>query len=293
MNTMNSIGLPGIATVSTIAALLCAGAAGAQVASADVSKNLEYVQVGPSAVVPLAADNAFLYARTFFPNASDFDGGNLTFSGPGSPQTFNISGNLGSPFVGYQTGYLTQANLDAMFPNGITYTLTATNSSTLSSQAVNVTYATDVYTSDLPALTAASYAALQSANPNAAVTLDFNSFTQNPGASFAQGFLTIYDLTTNTYVDSFNGFAPTTTSETIAPGVLTAGDQYQYELIFEDAVTGNDGSVATYAVSNVRTLGLFTVPLGVPEPATWTMMLIGVAALGSVARRRRSLATAL
>jgi PEP-CTERM motif len=241
----------------------------------------------PSTVVPYNGGvNAFLFGRVFYPNIDSFDGGVMTFPGPASPQAFNISGFLdccGDNGRGYQTGYMTPADLNTNYPSIITYTLTATNSMTSASESVNISYQ-DVFTSDIPQLTAASFSALQGANPNVGMTVDFNSFTPNAGADFGQGFFTIYDSTTDTVAFSDSGFMPTTTAISFGPGTLAAGNQYEYELIFDDGINSSYNGIATTARSDQRTLGFFSA--AVPEPSTWAMLLAGFAGLGFAGYRR-------
>ena len=270
---------------------LSAYAAQAQVVSSDLGKNLEFQQNTANSVAPaFGGVNAFIFGRNFYPNASDFDGGTMSFPGPASPQTFNISGLLdccGDNGMGYQSGYMTQAALDANFPTGVTYALTSTNSVTLASQEVDVAYANDLYTSDIPQLTPGSFLDLHKANPGSPLTIDFNSFTPNGLADFGQGFFNIFDFTTATTVASFSGFSPSTTSLTLPAGTLTRGHSYVFELIFDDGVNGVDpNGVAVSARSDMRTFGDFAV--GVPEPATWAMMLAGVGLAGAALRRRRT-----
>jgi hypothetical protein len=55
------------------------------------------------------------------------------------------------------------------------------------------------------------------------------------------------------------------------------------------AVT-NNGSATGEDAFNVGRVGVARAPLGVPEPATWAMMILGFSAMGAVLRRRREVA---
>ena len=288
-------------------ALLAAGAvmagslttqlAQAQVVFSDVGMNLEYEQTGPSTLTPYnGGTNAFFDARNFYTNPSDFDGGVLTFPGPASPQNFNVSGLLdccGHFGMAYQTPFITPSDMATDFPIGITYTLTSTNSVTSASQSVDISFPTDIYAFSFPKLTPASFMALQNINPAAGLTLSFNSFVPDPSADGGQGFFSIFDFTSNSSVFNDSGFAPTTTSVFVPGGTFTAGDQYVFELIFDDFINGQDANgVNITARSDLRTRANFTVPTrtAVPEPATWTMLLLGIGLAGASLRRRARLA---
>jgi hypothetical protein len=262
----------------------------------DVGKNLEFQEDASGNVVPFnSGANAFFFARNFYMNPGDFDGGSVTYSGDPSPQVYNISGLLdccGHNGRGYQTVYETQSAMDAALPSNTTYTLTATNSMTSASQSVNVDFGPDIYAAETPTLTAASVMALGSASAVDGLTIDFNSFSLVAGANVAQDFFTIYDYSTSSEVFNYDpGFAPGTTSLYIPAGVLTAGDDYVFELIFDsadyaDGGTNQDAGMAYR--SDMRTLGYFTVPApGVPEPATWAMLIVGLGCAGASLRRAR------
>ena len=273
-------------------AALAATSASAGIVFADVGKNLEYQQTNATTVVPFnSGTNAFLFARSFYTNPTDFNDGALTVGTSNHP--YNLEGALdfqGDTGGGYQTGYLTMAAMDAAFPTGATFALSPVNTGTSDTATVNVVFSADTYATVLPKLDAASFNALQNVDPNAGLTVGFNSFSGDPGADISQGFFTIFDYTSNSVVENFAGFPTGTTSAFLAPGTFTAGDQYVCELIFDNVVSGDDGGILTYARSDVRTLGYFTAPGGigaVPEPAAWALMLAGFGAVGATLRRRR------
>ena len=274
-----------VAAAMALTFSMAASNVSAQVASAEVGETLLYQQTGPNTVViGNGGASADLYAFAFTQNSGDFDGGTLTFPGAAFPKSFNV---VQPQVVGFQSVQYTQAGLNAAFPNNVTYTLNATDSTgQMSPQSVDVPYATD-FASTIPALTAASYTALQAANPNATTTLNFNSFNPDPSATFSATFFTLLDLSKNdTTVDTAN-LAPSATSLSFGPGTLTTGDQYAYEFTFFNQVDGDSAGVTTLASSGVLTYGEFTVPAGVPEPSTWTFLLMGMAGLGFSIRRRR------
>ena len=272
---------------------LAATSAQAGIIFADVGKNLEYVQTGPASLSPVnGGDNAFFFARAFYANPADFDGGSLGFSGGPLPYNTSAADCCGNSGGAYQTGYMSRAFMDATYPTGETYTLTSTNSVTLASQSVAIPYLNDLYdTTPLPALDAASFNALQNLNPASGLTVFFNPFVHDPNATFGQTFLSVFDLTAGATVASL--FGPSSPSSFFLPaGTFTAGHSYETQLIFDNGVGGQDGGVFTTARSDLRSDVFFDVPRAgaVPEPATWAVMVLGFGLMGVVLRRRDALA---
>ena len=163
--------------------------------------------------------------------------------------------------------------MDASYPFG-TYTLTATNTGASTSQSANILYTTDAYTANIPALTAATFAALQGMNPSLPFTFNFNSFTPNPGASFGSTFLTIFGTSFDTNLPN------SATSAVLAANTLAPNTTYTFELDFSDRVTGTSNGVPTTLGFDVRTDGTFTTGAAVPEPGSLTLAAFGILTLG-------------
>ena len=288
MMTLQRIGI-GLAGI--VATLTIAPAARAQVLYADVGKNIQYEQTAGNTVVPFnGGTNAFFFTRSFFANLGDYNAGTTTFSGVFSPRTFNIFGLLdccGHPGAGFQSIYLLPSDMDSRFPTGIPYTMNLTGPA--GNATATVSYLADIYTNDIPKLSAASFNALQTASPVAPLTINFNAFTPNPGASLGQGFFDIFDLTAGGVPWNAAGFSSSTTSLTIPAGTFTVGHDYVFQLIFDDLARDPNATVANDYRSDVRTVGYFTVSAAVPEPATWAMMIGGMFMAGGALRRRRRL----
>jgi hypothetical protein len=245
------------------------GLFGAAAAKADVTQvvlgwNIENQQTGPSTVA--------LYGTFFSTSASldgNYSGGTLTYPGSGSPQTLTYGTSPG-PNLFFQTGYLPDlTTLEADYPTG-TYTVTATGSDGPSS----VTTSPTAYLfGNMPALTAASYSALQGLDAGSADTVDFNGFTLNGAPSESFVFFDIYNATTSADVFS-ESFLPSSTSSVVIPGgTLAADTKYRYELIYDERIDGTDPT--TYQLFDNRTFGYFTTP----EPSSVAILLTTLAFL--------------
>jgi hypothetical protein len=238
----------------------------------DMFQNLTYAQTSGG----VAFNDTFLNLEAHTVNPGDFTGVSVSYPGPNSPDTLTLE----SPTeFGEGPSFPNQAAMDAAYPMG-TYLFTASGGAVGFEQA-SLDYTVDAFTSDIPALTTASFNALQGMNPGQAFTFDFNSFTPNSNASLGETFLTVFGSTFST-----GGLSPTATSATMAGGTLLPNTTYEYELDFSDRINGTDpiNGVPTLIGFDVRTDGFFTTT---PEPAM--MIPLGVGLLGIAALRLRRL----
>jgi hypothetical protein len=168
--------------------------------------------------------------------------------------------------------------MDAAFPFG-TYSFSATGNM---AQNAFFVYSVDAYTSDIPAISAATFAALQGMDPSKALTWNFNAFAPNPNAAFGNTYLTVFG-------SSFGaGYSNTTTSATMAANTLAPNTLYEWELDFSDRIPVFDSTdgVWTTLGFDVRTDGNFTTGAApVPEPASMSLLALGLGS-GFLARRR-------
>jgi hypothetical protein len=293
MSNLATIRLAGASLALGLAALispLMASSANAAVLSADLGKNLEYLQADNAGTTfPVGgAANAFFFARTFY-SSGDFDGGSVSFGAttlPFNSQSMDCCGSTGGQ---YQTDLITKSQMDAMFPTGTLYTLEVTDSThTNPTTDVHINLPADLYdATPIPTFDSASFDALNSLTPGQGLTIGTGTFTPDANATGGQSFLSIFDLTGNTAVFSDFGLN-TRSSWTIGSGIFQAGHQYEAQLIFDNFVSSSDGSVPTTARSDLRTDVIFQLKAAVPEPATWAMMLVGFGGLGAVLRSRRN-----
>lgn len=260
--------------VAIVAGIGISAAASAQINSFTIFHVQGFAQTGAT----LSGNGNFFTANLSMDNVGDFDGGSLVPPSPGSPVSFSpdsppdLNLNFSSPSVP------DKATLDAEFPAG-TYTAIATNSSTSASQTTSIADTADAYSSTTPALTLASFNALQGMNPSQSVTLNFNNMVPDAAANEADVFFTVHDASFNTLFDG--GFLPSnTTSVTIPTNALAPNTSYTFNLIFSDRInTTNltDGVFDTQGF-DLSTTGAFTTG-DVPEPASLTLLAIGATAM--------------
>lgn len=239
----------------------------------DIFKNISYQQT--SGAAPTSPVNFFADVEAYMQNPGDFTSVTVTYPGPGSPASLPL---VTPTKFGIGPSFATQADMDAAYPFG-TYTFTA--GPTTETAAFN--YLVDAYTSDIPALDASTFAALQGMNPSQPFTFNFNSFTPNPNASVGETFLTIFGTSFG------SGYSPSTTSATMSANTLAFNTTYNWELDFSDRISGTDPSsgVPTLIGFDVRTDGSFTTAAApTPEPSStlpFALMFLGAA----VTRLRR------
>jgi PEP-CTERM motif len=259
-----------------------AGAAQAQLTSADVGVNPTFEQTGPSTVT---STGGFFSGRAFFTSTTDFSAGTLTYGGMGSPATL-VAGSP-PPSLTLGVGDTSFSDLQTLFPaGGYTFDLTG---GTMGPIEFAINYAGNAY-SNTPELTAASYNALQGMNAVDPLTVDFNAMDVSPNAT--PGANNIYfSIVNSSNTTVFSDALPTTaTSLTIPSGTLVAGQTYSFDLLFDDRIvtTDDEEGVSLTQFYDTHTDGSFTTAAGsVPEPATWAMMMLGFVGLG-YARYRRS-----
>jgi hypothetical protein len=248
----------------------------ASLTGVDLFKNVEYTQT--SGAAPTTPVGYFAALREFMANPGDFNQANVAYPGPASPQNLTLS----NPTVFlFQTPFLpSQSAIDAAYPFG-TYTYTAINTGTSNTQSTSITYTTDAYTANIPALTAGTFNALQGMNAGSSFTLNFNSFTPNPSASVGETFLTIFGSSFGT-----TGLPNTATSLVLPANTLAPGTTYTYEVDFSDRISGNNNGVPTTIGFDVRTDGTFTTASASPEPGSLVLAALGVAALAFGIRKR-------
>jgi hypothetical protein len=199
------------------------------------------------------------------------------------------------------SGYSTLAEMEAAYPTtaGSSYTI-----STNGSPTVTFVYSGDDYPSD-PYLTGTDYTSLQGMNAAQPFTFHFSTLSaDSTSGSFQEIGFAIYDLTTSTHVVSDGiyqkgGPLPSSTTSFFLPGgTLTGGDQYQYQITYQNSdpypngtcsggCDGGDAYPPALTFDEI-TEGTFTAA-PVPEPRSYAPLLAaGFAGMLILRRRRRA-----
>jgi hypothetical protein len=269
----------GIVAICAIAPRMNAAA----ISVLDIFKNNVYTQT--SGAAPTTPVGFFADVELQSAGAGDFNSVVVTYPGPASPT--NVP-QATPTFFSYGPSFATAAAMNAAIPFG-TYNYLATNTSPVVSQAGQLIYSTDAFTSAIPALSATTFGALNGLNVVNALTVSFNSFTPNASASQGFTFFSIFDGTGNVvFSDGF--LDPSTTSLLLPAGILLANGNYSFELDFSDRINGLDPSSSAFTTigSDVRTDGTFTTGPSlstVPEPTT--LVLVGCGLFAVVCYKKR------
>jgi len=199
------------------------------------------------------AFNTYLFTSVLFEqNATDFTGASLGYPGPGSPASF---GPWGPNEAFFQSSASSLATFQNNFPFG-TYTATATNTTTMSSQSASINYTAN-YIPVIPALTGTTYNQLQGVNPSVAFDATFNSFVPNPNTPGALIELNFFNQTTGALTA---GFDPSigSTSFIIPANTLAPDTSYTFALLFDNYIQATSGTVPTQLSFIGSTFGSFT-----------------------------------
>jgi hypothetical protein len=204
-----------------------------QSASFDFSAN--YFQTGPSTVVPamqLPQGGPWLpysFSITVYTdNANDFANAALTTCGGGTgcPQNLLKSGAQ----FNFVTPIPDLATFATKFPFG-TYTITLSNPGSFSAM---YNYTQNLYPTDIPQFTPATFNALNGLNPSHPLTLQFNSFTPNPAASSSNVFLNIFNFSSTGFQAIEN---PSSTTSIFMPAnSLLPNTTYFWYLAFSNSI---------------------------------------------------------
>jgi hypothetical protein len=297
--------------VLVISSPVVSGSAGAGLTQTTIFFSSQYQQTSPISVTPVnGGTNDFFAALAVVNNFNDFDVNGITVTVPTSPPTTDIlatpativlEGGTSSPSYGFQTGFLTPAQLAAQFPTG-TYVVAANNTSTNAHVAVSLNY-TGNHFANVPTLTAGTYGALNGLDPNQPFTFNFAQFTPDAAINEAFEFLTITDEATNMVAFSESFLSNTVTVVTVPSDTLLPNTAYSEELIFSARIAETDPAMIpciaigttcpglTELAFDTRTVTNFMTGTAavVPEPSSLVLLLSSsiLAGLSLIRRKLR------
>ena len=235
-----------------------------------IQKDTRYTQT--SGAGPTTPDGFDFFATVTTPGS--FDGG--TAMVPVTNQVLPLA-NQGAQLQFGSGVIASQATFNATFPLGV-YSFHLTDSTNPGNTAdATVDDSTETF-AIIPALTALSFAALQSMDPAQALTVQFNTFTGAPPPF--NGPLTFFAIVrqSNGSIVQFDGLQPDVGQDVIPANTLLAGEQYRYILFFSNDAVGTN----TQLQLNSRTQGFFTpgtAAAAAPEPASAWLGLAGTVLL--------------
>lgn len=263
-----------------------AGTASAQVQTADVGLNQTYLQnsdAGPG------LGSGFFSARVFFTNVGDYTSGTLTV--PTSPTTtYGLASQGYTPDVeiGYQTSNTSLSALEAAFPAG-NYNFVVNANGSNPEVDLTIPYGTPSAYPNTPEVT--NYDTLNGMNAAAGVTVDINGITTSSNSTENHIYVDLYAAGGGAPLLAEELLPLDTTSFVIPGGLLSAGEDYYFDLLYDGRIvtsTGGDAPITLTQFYDVDTEVDFSTAAGaVPEPSTWAMLIIGFGGIGFMVRRRR------
>ena len=222
---------------------------------------------------------------TILQSPLDFTSSRVTYPGPGSPVSLTQSSSDPTFFNTNYGPFPTLSALHTALPFG-NYTASFTNGTVTDTATID--YISDHFQTSTPQLTAASFAALQNANPSQSLTLNFNAFTPDTATNDTVGtFFSIFAPNGSTVFTTF--LAPNVTSVIIPAGTLKAATNYSLALDQGGRIftAPNGEGVETELGFAIDDNAAFTT--AAPEPAFLGVFGIGIIGLVLLARRFSSI----
>ncbi len=278
-----------IALLATAASLTLPGPkAHAGITNYNIFGNLEYTQTGNG--VPTGTPLAFFSSQIISNNSTDVTAATGS-SGTSSTYNFTTTGNTSL----YQTGFITQAELNADLTGKANFNITG---GTLAGQSASVFLPSSPLFSPFVPYLIFGAGSLQGLNTFGNQSIAFNSFVTVAGATEQDIFITITNTSDNSVAYSTK-LARTATSFNLPANTLAANTSYNLEIDFSSRLNGSNsgvfnGATLTEGYDTRTEIGFTTGPLIlVPEPSSLALTTFGAASAALVLARRRRKAAPL
>lgn len=205
----------------------------------------------------------------------EFDGGTVTAADGSTYAPIDVS-SPGYPFGQFDAYFAPQ-------PFG-TFTVSLSNAVTAATESASLSYTADHYPDVAPQVS--NYAALQAFDPTKDNTIVLTSgFTVPADATDASTTFYIYDEATNDRLLQYS-LSSASTAFDVPANTATPGEMIGYYFESDIDYDTTVGGVVDTNVYRKITTGEINATPGVPEPATWAMMLVGFVGVAAASRRR-------
>jgi hypothetical protein len=265
------------ATLGAVLFLAATGRAG--VTFYSTFKNQVYTQ--NSTAQPSTPSSYFASGVVNFSNASDLNSATVTFAGSASPL---VLASAGTGVMNQNVNFASLGAMDAAFPS--TSYQFAVGGGNLGSQNGSLsTPASDLFASQVPYLSDATYTNLHGMNASNSQQLTWDGYTPSPGINDADIFLIITRFSNGQEVFDSGALSNTQTSLVLPASTLLPSIKYQFELDYSSRINTPNagfGTASSLVGFDLRAQGTFTT--GLPEPASGFGILVGLLA---IATRRR------
>ena len=239
-------------------------------------KTAYYLQTGNSSPT-IASSNPYEFQAEIGNGSSGSILTSSTLTPPaGATGSVTFTPNSGNNNIKYQQYYASTTALDAAFPNG-NYAFTI-NTSTPNTYSATLGLSGLTYPTDIPAISGATWSGGNLViDPNVDNTISWNA---------SNDLHLSFDLNNANINESvFNSGSGLPSSYMIAANTLLPGQTYIGQLDFANGVLDTSQISGVMGAAYYQNSTQFTI-VTTPDPAAGIFMLLGVATLGLLARRR-------
>lgn len=283
---MNTTKLCSVGIVASLLAVaLTADVTRAGVTSFDVYKTTFYEQT--SDAQPVDPTFARFDSRVFISDPDDLSSVTTTYDGASSPLVYYAETDT---IYRYSQSFASQAEMDAIFPDGATYWFEISGGSLGDQTALLDSPSESFYPSEIPFLTGSTFSQLQGFDPTGSLSISWNGFSPGAEVDVALIFFTIFRASDLAVVFDQSFLASDVTSVLLPGNTLDFGTEYLFDFVYSNRIfapeVGFDG-VRGQAAFDRRTVGTFTTSGVIPEPSSGLLFGSATVLVGLFVRIRR------